>query len=107
MILMNSVIRQLTAYEQDLLADDLRTEFKRLGEKTVVCLLTTKYGFEIVGSAAPIDKSIFKEEIGMLYSLKNALSKYDEFRGFLMHERANKEVIKGEVGLERFWDDGE
>lgn len=47
-------------------------EYKRMGKKMMICLLTTKNGHEIIGQAGIIDHRNFSEELGKQWALHDA-----------------------------------
>jgi len=67
---------------EDLKSTIKETQFVTLGEKTMVCILTLKNGFEVVGTSAPVDKKNFNYEIGKKISYEKALNKLWETEGY-------------------------
>lgn len=60
-------------------------------EKTTVCILTLKNGFEVVGTSGVVDKSNFDEGIGREFAKKKAIEKIWELEGYrLQCELAKK-----------------
>lgn len=57
-------------------------EYKHLGKKTTVALITVNNGFEIAGTSACVDPADFVEEVGNHYALVDALGQLDGFLGF-------------------------
>ncbi|MGQ1786331.1 Gp49 family protein [Saccharicrinis sp. GN24d3] len=47
-------------------------EFKRMGKKMVICLITTKNGHEIIGQAGIVDHRKFDVSLGEKFSLVDA-----------------------------------
>jgi hypothetical protein len=47
--------------------------YTKLGTKTVICVLTLRNGFEVVGSSAPLVKENFDYDNGKLFARRNAL----------------------------------
>ncbi|MFA7122329.1 MAG: Gp49 family protein [Bacilli bacterium] len=62
--------------------DLVKEEFGRIGEKTTICCLTLKNGFEITGVSACVDAAEYSYEIGKGWAKKAALDKYEELCGF-------------------------
>ena len=60
-----------------------------MGKKTVVCLLTLKNGFEIVGVAACVDPGNFDMEIGMKFSREDAINKIWQLEGYRLQCATN------------------
>lgn len=76
-------MNEFTKYEMELYKKWVMTvEYKKIGRKTTVALLTTEQGFEVVGTSACVDPNNFDAEIGEHYALKDALNKLDELVGF-------------------------
>jgi hypothetical protein len=84
---------KLTEYQSALLDKQVRSVAQvKLGAKTTVVLITTKNGFEIVGTSACVNPADFNEGIGIHYALVDALNKLDELLGFARQQ----ELFKGE-----------
>lgn len=64
----------------------------KIGEKTTVCLLVLKNGFEIPGYSACVDPKNFDCEIGKKLAYEDAISKLWGFEGYLLQENLNKEL---------------
>ncbi len=64
-----------------------KEEFVRIGVKTTVCCLTLQNGFEVVGTSAFVDPTDYDLEVGKEWAKKAALSKLDEYDGFLRQQR--------------------
>lgn len=73
--------------EEDIFAVIVKREFQKLGEKTCICVLTLKNGFEVVGYASPVDKNNYTQEIGEQISYNNAVNKIWELEGYLLQQR--------------------
>jgi hypothetical protein len=54
----------------------------RAGNKTTVCLVKLKNGFEVVGTSACIDEKKYSADLGQKYSLEDALRKCEQLIGF-------------------------
>ena len=52
-----------------------KAEYHKAGEKTTVCVLTLKDGFEVVGFAGVVDPTNFDMELGSRYAKEKALDK--------------------------------
>jgi hypothetical protein len=61
-------------------------EYRKMGSKTTVCLLTLKNGFEVIGTSACVDPSNFDMEIGKKIAYDNAIEKVWELEGYLLQE---------------------
>lgn len=74
---------KLTDYQSNLMGEwvDSAT-YQKMGEKTTVCLLKLKNGFEIVGTSACVNPADYNREIGEHYALTDALSELDGYAGF-------------------------
>lgn len=76
-------MEKLTDYQENLLKEWAKLiEFKKIGVKTTVCLLTLGNGFEIVGTSACVDPAAFNSDIGNHFALVDAIHKLDELAGF-------------------------
>jgi hypothetical protein len=64
----------------------IKEEYTKIGEKTTVCLLTLKNGYEIAGYSACVDPKMFDYEIGKHWAKENAKQKLEEIVGYLMQE---------------------
>ena len=62
-------------------------KFQRVGEKTVICVLVLKNGFEIVGSSACVNPAYFNYNIGRENSFKDAINKLGNYAAFYIQER--------------------
>ena len=72
-----------TNYELDLYKKWVMTvEYKKVGRKTTIALVTTEQGFEIVGTSACVDAAKYDAALGEDYALKDALKKLDQHVGF-------------------------
>ncbi|QKE56481.1 hypothetical protein [Bacillus phage YungSlug] len=64
-----------------------RTEYQKMGDKTMICLLTANNGFEVVGHASCLDPLMFNEDIGKELALKNALEKLGEHHAYTLQDK--------------------
>jgi len=62
--------------------------YARMGEKTTVVLLKLKNGFEVVGTSACVDPTLFEAGTGFYWALVDALNKLNELAGFHRQEQA-------------------
>jgi hypothetical protein len=89
---LSSIINLLTERE-------IRTSFIALGDKTVVCLLVEKDGWETLGKAHTRDPDKFEYNLGKLVSLKDAVSNLGSGRFWEQVEKIPKQS-KDEVIVE-------
>lgn len=68
----------------------LKEDYTKIGEKTVICLLTLKCGFEIIGSSACINPNDFDFEIGKKYAREKAIDQLWMLEGYLAQQIENK-----------------
>jgi predicted DNA-binding protein (MmcQ/YjbR family) len=61
-------------------------EYKKIGKKTTICLLTTKSGFEIVGSSACVDLESYNKILGESIAYENAIKKLCEMEGYSLQK---------------------
>lgn len=57
-------------------------EYIKMGKKTVVCLLTLKNGFEIVGTGSCVDPANFDMAIGKTYAREDAANQIWKLEGY-------------------------
>jgi len=57
------------------------------GTAVIVCLLTLRNGFALVGKSAAVSMDNFSDEVGRQVAYKDARNKMWEFLGFALHER--------------------
>lgn len=50
--------------------------------KTTICVITTKTGFQVVGTSSCVDSSKFNKELGQNYSFKAAMDKLEELETY-------------------------
>lgn len=60
-----------------------KEEYIECGKKSVICLLTTVSGFEIVGHSSPINQSDYNVEIGKVHSKKKALDRLFQHEAYV------------------------
>lgn len=63
-----------------------KVEYKRVGQKSMICVLTLENGFEVVGESGVIDAN-FDEEIERGVSYRRAVDKVWQVEGYLLQER--------------------
>lgn len=59
-----------------------KIEYSKLGQKTAVCLMTLKNGFEIVATSACIKAEDYDQEVGNQIALKKAMDNLWELEGY-------------------------
>lgn len=74
----------------------IKEDYQVMGNKTTICLITLTNGFEVVGTSACVDASKFDVHEGRKWARLAAMSKVEEFLGFLACS-APKEVEDVEV----------
>ena len=62
-------------------------EYTKLGNKTVICLITLGNNFEIVGAGSCVDEKNFDFEVGAKIAFDKALDKVWELEGYLLQEK--------------------
>ena len=65
----------------------LRLDYQKMGEKTMICLLTANNGFEVVGHASCLDPLMFDDQIGREMALRNALEKLGEHHAYVLQDK--------------------
>lgn len=66
--------------------DIIKEEYKKMGRKTTVCLLTVENGFEVVGTSACVDAEEFNYDLGKKYAKEMACRKLEELEGYRMQD---------------------
>lgn len=64
-------------------------EYRKVGLKTTVCLITLVNGFEIVATSGCVDPDNYDPEIGRRIARENAVKKIWELEGYLLQQRIN------------------
>lgn len=59
--------------------------------KKMICELTLKNGFTVIGEASVVSKENFNEQIGMRISYDNARNKIWQLEGYLLQQQLFKE----------------
>ena len=59
-------------------------QYSKLGQKTSVCLVTLKNGYEIVGVSSCVDPANYSQEIGNEYALKKAKDQIWMLEGYVL-----------------------
>lgn len=77
--------KQLT--KEMILAQVHKDEYTQMGRKTTICLLTTKNGFEVVGTSACVNPDTFDAELGRKYAFEDALDRVWELEGYRQQSR--------------------
>lgn len=89
---------------EELLSDYLKTvfrdhvgevEYKRLGIKTTVCLVTAKNGFEVIGTSSCVNPLDYDERLGKIYALEDALNKLDGFVAYMKQNNLMEDKFNG------------
>ena len=62
--------------------------------KVMVCELTLRNGFTVLGEAAVVSKENFNEDIGRKISRENARGKIWELEGYLLQQRLYDEAVE-------------
>lgn len=62
----------------------LSKDFAFLGKKTTICTLTTVFGYEVTGSACPVVRGEFDEELGKKLAYNSAVNKLEELNAYLV-----------------------
>lgn len=93
-------IAELIAKERPVEVLVKEVEYKTMGNKTTVCVITDVSGFEIVGSSACVNPDDFDIHIGMKWAYKDALDQLEGHHAYLqthamMHEREQREMLGG------------
>ena len=68
--------------EQQIIAQIAKVEYSKLWEKTAVCLLTLRNGFEIVATSACIKAEDYDQEVGNKFAYEKAVDKIRELEGY-------------------------
>lgn len=68
--------------EQGLKDVIVKESYVRIGQKTTVCCLTLKNGFEVLGESACVDPANFNEELGRKYAYERAFEKLWQLEGY-------------------------
>ena len=67
---------------QDIENAIVKEEYVKMGQKTVVCLLTLRNGFELIGTGSCVDPANFSMEIGKKYAREEAANKIWQLEGY-------------------------
>ena len=62
-------------------------DYRKMGEKTTVCLLTLRNGFEVVGSSACVDPANFDYMWGKRLAREDAMRKVWTLEGYLLQDK--------------------
>lgn len=73
--------------EKDILARVAGVQFDKMGEKTTVCLLTLKNGYEIISTSSCVDPANYNQAIGEKFAYQKALDQVWFLEGYLLQER--------------------
>ena len=76
-------------------------KFSKLGEKTTVCLLTLRNGFEVTGTSSCVDPREYSQEIGERLAYEKAELEVWKLEAYLLQQkRANAARQVPDAGLE-------
>ncbi len=78
--------------KKDLIRHIVKHEYRDMGKKTTICLLTLDNGFEVVGTSSCIDPKDYDQRTGAAIAYENAVEKLWELYGFLEHEKKDEPV---------------
>lgn len=67
----------------------LSSQFRKSGEKTVVCLLTLRNGYEVTASSSCVDPANFDFRMGCEIAERRAMEKVYELLGFVLQWLGN------------------
>lgn len=70
----------------DIMEKIVSTEYIKVGKQTIVCLITLKNGYEIVGSACSIDLENFNEDRLRSLAYANTLDKMAEYEDMIVQK---------------------
>lgn len=66
-----------------------KTEFRKMGEKTTICLVTLNNNFEVVGTSACVNVEDFNQVIGENLAYEKAIDKIWELEGYYSQCKLN------------------
>lgn len=70
--------------EEDIKAAIVSAQYHVVGEKTTICLLQLKNGFEVVGSSSCVDPENFDQLKGQELAYRDAFERIWELEGYVM-----------------------
>ncbi|MCP3869695.1 MAG: hypothetical protein GY703_16705 [Gammaproteobacteria bacterium] len=59
--------------------------------KAIVCFLTLRNGFVVIGKSACVDPALFENQRGETLAKSDAIDQIWELEGYLLQDRLNKE----------------
>ena len=65
-------------------------DYMKVGEKTTICLITLRNGFEIIGHAGCVTKEHYDKDIGESLSYARARAKIWELEGYILQYKLNQ-----------------
>ena len=71
-----------TVTPEDIDAAIASEEFSKVGQKTTVCVLTLRNGFEVIGTSSCVDPASYNQEIGNKFAKQRAMDKVWELEGY-------------------------
>lgn len=75
--------------EQDIEEVIEHERYIKLGQKTTICLLTLKNGFEVVGKSGCVDPKNYDHEIGCRIARQKAIDQVWLLEGYLLQDKLN------------------
>lgn len=77
--------------EEDIEACIAQVRFKKMGEKTTVCQLILKNGFDVIGTSSLVDPANYNQQIGENLAYEKALGEVWMLEGYLLQEKLANE----------------
>ena len=71
--------------QEELKSHIIKTDYMKMWEKTMICMLTLDNWFEVIWTSSPIDKETFDEWTWQNVAYDNAFDKLRELYWFLAH----------------------
>jgi hypothetical protein len=65
--------------------------------KTMVCEITLRNGFTVIGKSAVVSKDNFDEELGQKISLENARNEIWQLEAYLLQDRVHTDEINSRI----------
>lgn len=62
-------------------------EYKKLGNRSTICLLTLKSGWEVIGTSACVDPETYDTTVGNHWAYEDALNKLEQLETYYKHEK--------------------
>ena len=70
-----------------------KLEYHHQNNKTTVCFITLKNGFEVIGTSRIVDNTRFDRKVGEEYAYKDAIDKLRAFEGYLLQWKLWKDKM--------------